>query len=184
MNAHLGQTLNVGDSPQIFRVHDVGAVLIFEGGHVLARTFGFLDHKDFIGRRANAEGWLHGLHRNRLIFVNDIADVVLFTFRHVVFPAAGVGAGSLIRVALVDIPGEQAAAGVGHAQRAVDENLNFHLRHLAADLFDFIQRQFTRQDHASEAHLLPEFDRRPVDGVGLHRKMDRHIRKVFPHQHD
>ena len=168
VNAHLGQTLNVGDSPQIFRVHDVGAVLVLKGGHVLAWTFGFLNHKDFIGRRADAEGGLHGLHRDRLIFVDDVTDVVLFAFRHVVFPAAGVGAGPLVRVALVDIPGEQAAAGVGHAQRAVDENLDLHLRHLAANLFDFIQRQFTRQDHAGEPHLLPEFDRRPVDSVGLH----------------
>ena len=56
----------------------------------------------------------------------------------------------------------------GRCLLSVDEYLNLHLRHLAANLFDFIQRQFTRQDHAGQPHLLPEFDRRPVDGVGLH----------------
>ncbi len=94
----------MGDSPQIFRVHDVGAVLVLKGGHVLARTFGFLNHKDFIGRRADAEGRLHGLHRDRLIFVDDVADVVLFAFRHVVFPAAGVGAGPLFGSRLLIYP--------------------------------------------------------------------------------
>ncbi|VFS26083.1 Uncharacterised protein [Serratia liquefaciens] len=39
-----------------FRVHDVGAVFVLKGGHVFARTFGFLNHKDFIGRRGRCRG--------------------------------------------------------------------------------------------------------------------------------
>ena len=118
------------------------------------------------------------------MFVDDVADVVLFAFLDVVFPAAGVGAGTLVRVALVDIAGKQAAAGVGHAQRAVNEDFDFHIRHLSADLFDLFKGQFARQDNAGQPHLLPELHRRPVDGVSLYREVNIHLREVLPNQHD
>ena len=68
--------------------------------------------------------------------MHDVTDVILFAFLNVIFPAAGVGAGALVRVTLVDIAREQAAAGVGHAQRAMNEDFDLHIRHLGADLFD------------------------------------------------
>src|SRR5690606_11003238 len=80
VHAHLGQTLNVGDGAQIFRVHDVGAVFVFKGGHVLARTFGFFDHKHAVGWRTDTQGRRNVRDRNRLVSVHDIPDVILFTF--------------------------------------------------------------------------------------------------------
>ena len=32
--------------------------------------------------------------------------------------------------------------------------------------------------------LLPELHAGPIDGVGLHRQVNRHLREVFTHQHD
>ena len=168
MHAHLSQALNVGNGTQILRVHDVSAVFVFKRGHVLTRTLGFFDHKDFVSRRANTQRWLNILYRDRLVLMHDIAHHVFFAFLHVVFPAAGIGTGTLIWVTLVDVAREQAAAGVSHAQRAVNKDLNFHIRHLGADLFNFFQRQFAGQDHTGQSHLLPEFHRRPVYGVSLY----------------
>ncbi|MND71125.1 hypothetical protein D3C80_626450 [compost metagenome] len=116
--------------------------------------------------------------------MHDVAGVILFAFFRLVLPAAGVGAGALVRIAFVDIAGQQAAAGVGHAQRTVDEDFQFHLRHLGADFGDLFQRQFTRQDHPRQAHLLPEFYRRPVYRICLHRQVDIHLREGFTHHHD
>ncbi|MNT33888.1 hypothetical protein D3C72_1698360 [compost metagenome] len=66
----------------------------------------------------------------------------------------------------------------------MDEHLEFHARHFAADLADLLQRQLARQDHPAQALLLPELDARPVHRIGLHRQVDRHLREVFAHQHD
>ena len=184
MHAHFGQAFYMGDGAQIFRVHDVSAVLIFKRGHILARTLGLFDHKHFVGWCADTQRRLNILHRNRLVLVYDVANIIFFPFLDVVLPAAGVGAGALVRVALVDIAREQAATGVGHAQRAVNEDLYLHIWHLIADLFNLFQRQLAREDHAGQAHLLPEFHRRPVHGVSLHRKVDRHFREVLTHQHN
>ncbi len=103
---------------------------------------------------------------------------------HLVIPAAGIGAGALVRIAVVEVAGQQAASGIGDAQRAVDEYFEFDVRALLAYLFDLVQRQFARQDHARQAERFPEFHRRVVDGVGLHRKMDRHFRPAFAHHRD
>ncbi len=118
------------------------------------------------------------------MFVDDIADVVFFAFLNVIFPAAGVGAGTLVRVTLVDVSREQATTGVGHAQRAVNEDFDFHIRHLRADLFNLFQRKFTRQNDAGQPHLFPEFHRCPVNGVGLNGEVNIHLREVLPNQHN
>ena len=44
-----------------------------------------------------------------------------------------------------------------------------------ADFFDFFERELTREDDAADAVALPEFDRRPVDGVRLHGKVNRQL---------
>ncbi|MOA06163.1 hypothetical protein D3C78_1257890 [compost metagenome] len=168
MHAHLGQTLNVRNRTQIFGVHDVGAVLVFERRHVLARTFGLFNHKHAVGRCAHAQGRLNVFHRDWFVLMHNVADVVFFPFLDIVFPAAGVGAGALIRVTFVDVARQQATAGIGHAQRAVNEDFELHFRDLSTDFFDLFERQLARQDHARQAHLFPEFHRRPVHGVRLH----------------
>ncbi len=54
MHAHLRQTLNVRNRTQVFGVHDVSAMLVFKGGHVLTRTFGFFNHEHAVSWRADA----------------------------------------------------------------------------------------------------------------------------------
>jgi hypothetical protein len=51
IDAYLDQTLDVLDGAQIFRVHDVGAVLVFDNRHQLARTLGFFDQIRTVGQR-------------------------------------------------------------------------------------------------------------------------------------
>lgn len=80
MHAHFGQAFNMGDGAQIFRVHDVSAVLIFKRGHILARTLGFFDHKHFVGWCADPQRRFNVLHRNRFVLVYDVADVIFFPF--------------------------------------------------------------------------------------------------------
>ncbi|MND93762.1 hypothetical protein D3C80_859570 [compost metagenome] len=168
MHAHLGQTLNVRNRPQIFGVHDIGAVFVFERRHVLARTLGFFNHKHAVGRRAHAQRWLNVFHWNRFVLMHDITHIIFFAFLDVIFPATGVGAGALIRISFVDVTRQQAAARIGHAQRAVNEDFKLHFRDLSTDFFDLFERQLARQDHPRQAHLFPEFHRRPVHGVRLH----------------
>ncbi len=103
---------------------------------------------------------------------------------HLVVPAAGIGTRALVRVAPVEVAGEQAAARVGDAQRAVHEDFELDVRALLADFGDFVERQFARQDDAVDAHFLPETDRRPIDRVGLHRQVDHLFRPGFAHQVD
>ncbi len=69
-------------------------------------------------------------------------------------------------------------------KHAVHEHFQLHGGNLLADLGDFFQGQFPRQDDPAQALLLPELDTRPVHRVGLHRKVDRHLRVVPAHQHD
>ncbi|MCY1177391.1 hypothetical protein D9M73_176970 [compost metagenome] len=64
------------------------------------------------------------------------------------------------------------------------EHLQFHGWHLLADLGDFFQGQLSGQDDPAQALLLPELDTGPVHRIGLHRKVDRHLRIVPAHQHD
>ncbi len=184
MHAHLAQPLYVGHGAQIFGVHDVSAVLVLKGGHVFAGTHRLFQHKYPIGRRAFAQRRCNGGDRNGLILMNDIARIILFAFLHLIFPAAGVGAGSLIGIAFIDVTGQQTAAGIGHAEGAVDKDFQLHLRHLLTNLRNLLQRQFARQNHPRQPHLLPEFHRRPVYRVGLHRQMNRHLGEGLTHQHD
>ncbi len=184
MNAHFGQALDVLDGAQILGVHDVGAVLVFKCGHELARAVGLFQQHQGIGRLACAQGRIHLLHGDGLLAVDDLAHVIFLALVHLVLPAAGVGAGALIGVTLVDVAGEQAAAGVGHAQRPVDEDFQFHLRHLHADLLDLVERQLAGEDGTGQSHLMPELHRGPVDRVGLHREVDRHVGEGFAHHHD
>ena len=59
-----------------------------------------------------------------------------------VVPTAGIGAGALVGVTVVKIAGEQAAAGVGDTQCAVDEDFEFDVGAFLADFGDFFHAQF------------------------------------------
>ncbi len=62
----------------------------------------------------------------------------------VIFPAAGISTGALIRVAMVEVTREEATSGVGYAERSMNENLEFHVRTFLTNLRDLIERQFPR----------------------------------------
>lgn len=140
MHPHFGQALHVLDGAQILGVHDVGAVLVLERRHVFTGTVGLLQQHQRIARLAESQGVVRA-HGNGFLTVDYLAHVIFLALVHLVLPAAGVGAGALVGVTLVDVTGEQAAARVGHAQGAVDEDFQLHLRHLHADLFDLVKRQ-------------------------------------------
>ena len=115
IDADFHQPVHVLDGAQILRVEDVGAVLVF------------LDRHQFAGAL--------------LLFEQDF---LIAGGMQLVIPAAGIGATALVRVAMVEVAGEQAAAGVGDAQRAMDEDLEFDVRALLADFSDFVERQLAR----------------------------------------
>ena len=183
MHAHLGQALHVLDGAQVLGVHDVGAVLVLERRHVFTGAVGLFQQHQGIARLAEPQGVVRA-HGNGLLTVDNLAHIIFLALVHLVLPAAGVGAGTLVGVALVDVAGEQAAARVGHAQRPVDEDFQLHLGHLHADLFDLVQGELAGKDGAGQAHLMPKLHRGPVDRVGLHREVDGHVREGFAHHHD
>ena len=82
------------------------------------------------------------------------------------------------------VAGQEAAAGIRDAQRAVHEDLEFHVGAFLPDLGNFLQRQFAGQDDPGEPELLPELHARIVDDVRLHRQVNRHVRESLAHHHD
>ena len=81
-------------------------MLVFERRHIFIRAVAFLKQEDLIRGRAAPESWIEFVHALR----DNVTLGGFFRFVGVVFPAAGVGAGALIRVTVVHIAGEQAAA--------------------------------------------------------------------------
>jgi len=168
IDADFDQTVHMLDGAQILRIEDVGAVLVFLDRHEFARTLLFFEQVlDFIFDQ---------------FFRLTVGTAIGST--QFVIPAAGIGAAALIRVAVIEVAGEQAAARVGDAQRAVDEDFEFDVGATLADFGDFVERQFTRQDDALDAHLLPETNRGPIHRVGLHRQVDDLFRPGFAHHVD
>ena len=157
INANVHQAPDMLDRTQITGIHDVAAVFVLFDGHQLAGTFAFFEQPDIPGR----------IRRGGL---------------QLVIPAAGIGATALIRIAPVEVAGEQAAPGIGDTQGTMNEYFKFNIRTLLANLGDFIQREFAREDDAGDTELLPEAHGGKIDGIGLHRKMDRHLRPVLAHQ--
>ena len=51
IDTNFNESLNVLDGPEVLRVHDIGAMLIFEDRHQFARTIFFLKKVDFICQR-------------------------------------------------------------------------------------------------------------------------------------
>ena len=173
------QRADVLDGAQVAAVHDVGTVFVFGDFHVFAGAVFFFEVIDAVGERV---AFAHvGNARERVRTEDEVGggdEFAFFLFGAAVgfvFPAAGVGAGALVGVAVVEVAGEQAAPGIGHAQRAVNEDFQLHVGAALADFFDFFERELTREDDAADAVALPEFDRRPIDGVRLHGKVNRQL---------
>ena len=104
MDTQFSQAFHMLNSTQITGVHNVGAVFIFERGHKFTRTVFLFQQDNCIAWRTNPESRLN-LDRDRFLLVHDLAHIILFAFMHVVFPTAGIGTGTLIRVAFVQIAG-------------------------------------------------------------------------------
>src|SRR5690606_12148444 len=135
VDAHLDEPGYMLNRPQVLGVHDVGAVLVFLDGHLLVGLVALVEQVQRLGL---------GLHHQRL----DIAFGGLPGRLQIVFPAAGVGAGALVGIAVVEVARQQAAPGVGDAQGSMNEDLQFHVRALATDLLALLQRQLTEDnDH-------------------------------------
>ena len=105
VDAHVDQFGDVLDGAEVFGIHDVGAVFILVGGDKAAWAVGFFQ-EDFF----RLEGF-HGVGGGG----DQVAGLVVAVLYRFVVPAAGVGAGALVGVAVVHVAGQQAAAGVGHA---------------------------------------------------------------------
>ena len=179
VHADFDQFADVLDGAQVAAVHDVGAVFVFGDFHVFAGAVRFFEVVGAVGERVAFLRVGQPLQRVGGEDAVGCGDEFALAFFDgavgFVLPAAGVGAHTLVGVAVVEVAGEQAAAGVGHAQRAVNEDFQFHFRAALADFFDFFERELTREDDAADAVALPEFDRRPVDGVRLHGKVNRQL---------
>ena len=143
IDADAHQFADVFDGAQVAAVHDVGAVFVFGDFHVFAGAVFFFEVIDAVGERvAFARVGESGERVRAEDEVGRGDEFALFFFAAAVgfvFPAAGVGAGTLVGVAVVEVAGEQAAAGVGHAQRAVDEDFQLHVGATLADFFDFFE---------------------------------------------
>ena len=71
---------------------------------------------------------------------------------------------------MIEVPGEQAAARVGDAKRAMNEHLEFGVGAFLTDFRDLFERQLTRQNDPADAGTGPEPHSGRVDGIGLHRR--------------
>ena len=100
-------------------------MLVFLDRHQLAGALAFLEQPGFLFRSAVA-----GLHVAARVRLGGV-DLII--------PAAGVGAGALVRIAPVEVAGEQAAAGIRDAQRAMHEDFEFDVRAFLTDFGDFVE---------------------------------------------
>ena len=209
-DAHLGEPRHVLHGTQILGVHDIGAVLILEDRHQLTGACGILDQgRELIlplyptgrGRAvaraatarcdqpalaaplARCPDTAGGMGRGR-VGRHQVAGLVVGRRHGVVLPAAGVGAGTLVGVAVIEIAREQAASGVGDAQGTVHEGLDLEIGALGTDLGDLLERQLARENDSADPLLLPEAGRRPVDHVGLHREVNLLLGPALANHHD
>ncbi len=108
----------------VFGVHDVGAVFVFHNRHHLARTVGFFNQKTFVGVQGMAfltvdafkvlVGFFLGFFKVETLQKLGIARIVFRGVVDFVVPTAGVGAGVLIGVAVVEVGGR---VGNGRGRR-------------------------------------------------------------------
>ena len=128
VDAHVHQARHAPHCAQVPGIHDVSAVLVLAGRHVLALAMSFLQQHRLAG--------VSGL---RLVYGDDVAGFCLLRCVDVVLPAAGVGAGALVGVPVGHVSGQQAAAGIGDTQGAVNKDFQLYLGTPLADLRDLIE---------------------------------------------
>ncbi len=98
--------------------------------------------------------------------------------------AAGLRALASVRAAASPGFGRKALAGVGHAQRAVDEDFESAVS-LGADLADFGEREFSGEDYARDAEVARHADSFGAGDAHLRAAVDFEIRGDFTGQlHD
>jgi len=156
---------------QVLGVHNVGAVFIFLDRHLYAGTAVFFQQVNLFSRFG-------------CIDCLDVTAYIHAGIFYLVIPAARICAAALVGIAVVEIPGQQAAAGKCHAQCTVHEHLQFHLRAVLADFFNLVEGEFARQDDAFNALLLPEADAGVVHGIGLYRQMYCGVGPAFTNHQD
>ena len=176
------------DGAQVAAVHDVGAVFVLGDFHVFTGAVRFFEVVGAVGKRMallrvgqslQRVGGEDAVGRGDEFALAFFGGAVRF-----VLPAAGVGAHALVGVAVVEVAGEQAAAGVGDAQGTMHEDFQLDVRAAFADFADFVQREFAREDDAADAVFCPEFDAGPVHAVRLHGEVDGHVGEGVLDQHD
>ena len=109
VNANPGETFDILDRTQVAGIHNVSAVFVFHDWHVFSRACGFLDQIDLVrqgmalllrlGEQFRIFHCCHGIKIDLL----HIAGFVFCRRMHIVFPTTGIGAGTLVRVAVVKI---------------------------------------------------------------------------------
>ena len=151
-------------------------MFVFHNRHHFARAVGLFNQENFVGvgmafLTVDAfkvlVGFFLGFFKVETLQKLGVARIAFDGVVNLVVPTAGVGAGALVGVAVVEVAGEQAAAGVGDAQCAVNEDFEFDIRTFLADFGDFFHAQFARQNNAFDADVLPEFHAPVVGGVCL-----------------
>ena len=110
VNAHFYQPFDVFHGAQVSGVHDVGAVFIFHDRHQFAGTVFFFQKIEIVGQWMALIGISAFIiqHIGRQWFTHALG--IIFAFDGFVFPAAGIGAGALIRITPVEITRQQTAA--------------------------------------------------------------------------
>ena len=117
--ADFGQFLNHFNAAKVFGVHDVGAVLVFHNRHHFARAVGLFNQENFVGvgmafLTVDAfkvlVGFFLSFFKVEALQKLGITRVAFDGVVDLVVPTAGVSAGALVGVAVVEIAGEQATA--------------------------------------------------------------------------
>ena len=112
VHADFGQFLNDFNAAQVFGVHDVGAVFVFHNRHHFARAVGLFNQENFVGvgmafLTVDAfevlVGFFLGFFKVETLQELGITRVAFDGVVDFVIPTAGVGAGALVGVAVVEV---------------------------------------------------------------------------------
>ena len=121
--------------------------------HVLVAPFNLEAANAGIGQRFKVLALVVILNaQHMLVMRHDAPEAVLHRVRQATFlrTVAAVGTPAGVRMA------NETLAAVGHAQRAMDEELQFRLLHFRGDGADLLQGEFARQYQLREPCVLQE----------------------------
>ena len=110
---------------------------------------------------------VHMLDHAEILGIKDIGSSFIFKYRHIfsrtfllnngIFPAAGMGTGSLVGITSCQIITEQTSSGIRNAHSAMDECFNLHiLRNMLSDLFNLRKRKLSGCYHTLCSQIVPE----------------------------